>query len=155
MKNLRKIGSLLLVACFLFTGCGSKSGKNIEGNLSDIMNKVYAGVDEEMPEFQQTELTDDNIEYFLGTKDIDYKEGLASEPLINAMAHSVVLVRMNEGADIEEAKEKIKSSVNPRKWVCVEVDSKDVIVDSKGDMIILIMVNDYSKDFQKSFQTIE
>ncbi len=154
MKNLKKIGSLLLIACLFFTGCGGKD-KNIEGNLSDIMAKVYAGVDEEMPELNQTELNDENIEYFLGTNDIDYKEGLASEPWINAMAHSVVLVRMNEGADIEAAKEKIRNSVNPRKWICVEVEEKDVIVDSKGDMIILIMVNDYSKDFQKSFQALD
>lgn len=155
MKNLKKIGSLLLIACLFFTGCGDKKEKNIEGNLSDIMNKVYAGVDEEMPALQQTEITDENIEYYLGTSDIDYKEGLASEPFINAIAHSVVLIRMNEGADIEATKEKIKSSVNPRKWGCVEVDSKDVIVDSKGDMIILIMVNDYSKDFQNSFQALD
>ena len=155
MKNLKKIGSLLFVACLLLTGCGEKNEKNIEGKLEDIMNELYAGVNEEMPMLAQTELNDENVEYFLGTSDVDYKEGLASEPMMSSIAHSVVLVRMNEGADIEAAKTKIKESVNPRKWICVEVSEDDVIVDSRGDMIILIMVNDYSKDFEKSFESLE
>ena len=155
MKNLKKFGNLLFIACLLFTGCGEKKEKNLEGSLADIMNKVYDGVEAEMPMLLQTELNDENIEYFLGTTDIDYKEGLASEPMMSSIAHSVVLVRMNEGANIEEAKEKIKKSVNPRKWICVEVSENDVIVDSRGDIIILIMVNDYSKDFEKSFESLE
>lgn len=155
MKSLKKIGSLLFVTCLLLTGCGETKEKNIEGNLADIMNEIYAGVDTEMPMLAQTELNDENIEYYLGTSDIDYKEGLASEPMMSSIAHSVVLVRMNDGADIEEAKTKIKESVNPRKWICVEVSEDDVIVDSRGNMIILIMVNDYSKDFEKSFESLE
>ena len=60
--------------------------------------------------------------------------------MIGAIAYSVVLVRMEDGADIEAAKTAIKENVNPRKWVCVEVPEEDVIVKSKGDLIILIMV---------------
>lgn len=104
---------------------------------------------------EKIELNSDNIEYFLGTSDIDYKEGLASEPLMSSIAHSVVLLRMNDGADIEATKTKIKSSVNPRKWICVEVDENDVIVDSKGNLIILIMVNDDAKKLDESFQNLK
>ena len=39
-------------------------------------------------------------------------------------------------------KTEIKNNVNPRKWMCVEVPKEDVIVKSKGDLIILIMVAD-------------
>ena len=152
MNKFLKLGVLVIAICFFLTGCGEK---NLEGDLSSIMDKVYAGVDAEMPNLAKTEVTADNVEYFLGTSDIDFKEALASEPMISSIAHSVVLVRMNEGADIEAAKTKIKESVNPAKWLCVQVEEKDVIVDSRGDMIILIMVNDYSTDFQNSFQNLE
>ena len=82
----------------------------------------------------------DNIESFIGTKEIEYEEILASESMVGSIAHSVVLVRMKDGADIESAKEKIKETVNPRKWVCVGVEKEDVIVKNKGNLIILIMV---------------
>ena len=47
---------------------------------------------------------------------------------------------MEENADIEDAKTKIEENVDPRKWICAEVEKDDVIVKSKGDLIILIMV---------------
>jgi hypothetical protein len=84
----------------------------------------------------------DNIPYYIGTKDIKYKEIYASEPMMSSIAYSVVLVRMEDGADIEKAKTEIKENVDPRKWMCVEVPEEDVIVKSKGDLIILIMVAD-------------
>ena len=57
-----------------------------------------------------TEVTEENIEYYLGTKDIEYKEALASESGVGSIAHSVVLVRMKDGSDIEDAKQKILMS---------------------------------------------
>ena len=36
-------------------------------------------------------------------------------------------------------KTKIKESVDPRKWICVE--ASNVIVKSKGDLVILIMAD--------------
>ena len=134
---------LLLVVTFMgalfLTGCG-----NIEGSLEDIMAKVYADIPEnERPMMlMNTEINDENVEYFLGSKDIEYEEALASEPGIGSIAHSVVLVRTKKGANIEAIKEKIENSVDPRKWLCVGVEKDDIVVESEGNLIILIMVED-------------
>jgi len=145
MKKLNKILLLLLVvATFTLTGCS----KNVEGELSDIMDRIYADVKEdERPMLetvnileQETENLDDLIVYTIGTKDIKYKEIYESRPMMGSIAYSVVLVRMEEGADVEAAKTAIKENVDPRKWFCVWVEPEDVIVKSKGDLIILIMV---------------
>lgn len=143
MKIFKKI--ILVVMFFsitlLFTGCGNK---NVEGTLEDIMAKVYENIPEnERPMMlENTEVDNDNVEYFFGTTDINYKEALASESGIGSIAHSVVLVRAKEDADVEEIKTKIKENVNPRKWICVGVEDDDVIIKSKGDLIILIVVED-------------
>lgn len=57
--------------------------------------------------------------------------------MINAIAHSVGVVKLKDGADVEKVKREIKEKANPRKWVCVEAES--VIVESRGNTIILIM----------------
>lgn len=143
MKKIKKILLLLLVCTTLIslTGCGNK---NVEGELSDIMERIYADIPEEerpmLDNFDVLELAPDNIEYYIGTTEIEYKEIYASEPPMSSIAYSVVLVRMEEGADVETAKTAIKENVNPRKWLCVEVAEEDVIVKNKGDLIILIMV---------------
>ena len=143
MKIMKKISLflMLVVTLFTFTGCGNK---NVEGTLEEIMTKVYADIPEESRPMMlgNTVVDSENIEYYLGTKDIDYKEALASESGVGSIAHSVVLVRMKEGANVKAAKEKILDTVNPRKWVCVGVEKEDVIVKNKGDLIILIMVED-------------
>ena len=145
MKRIKKILLLLLVCSITLplTACGNK---NVEGTLGEIMTKIYEDIpSDELPmleTFNVLEMQPDNIEYYIGTKDIEYEDIAASEPMMSSVAYSVVLVRMKEGADIEAAKTKIKENVNPAKWVCVEVPKEDVIVKSKGDLIILIMVAD-------------
>ena len=112
MKVFKKLSLIIimLVAAVVLTGCGNK---NIEGSLEDIMTKLYA----EIPEDQRpmmlmnTEVTDENVEYFLGSKDIEFEEALASEPGIGSIAHSVVLVRVKDNANIEAIEEKIENSI--------------------------------------------
>ena len=140
---MKKLGFLLitLILVFTLTGCGNK---NVEGSLDEIMTKVYQDIkeDERPMGLMNTEVTDENIEYYLGTSDIDYESALASESMVGSIAHSTVLVRVKENADIEAIKTKIKENVDPRKWICVGVEKDDVIVQNKGNLIILIMVED-------------
>lgn len=145
MKRIKKILLLLLVCSITLplTACGEK---NVEGTLEEIMTKIYEDIPtDEMPmlgNIDVLEVAKDNIPYYIGTEDIEYKEILASEPMMSSVAYSVVLVRMEDGADIEKAKTEIKENIDPRKWMCVEVPEEDVIVKNKGDLIILIMVAD-------------
>lgn len=146
------LGCLACVTLFSLTGCGEKQ---VEGTLEEIMTKVYADVPEEERPMMltNTEITDDNIENYLGTKDIDYEEALASESAVGSIAHSVVLVRMKDGANIEDAKKKIEENANPRKWICVEAD--DVVVKNKGNLIILIMSSsNYIEKIENSFDNL-
>ena len=143
MKILRKITifAFALLSLCVFTACGKE--KNVEGTLEEIMTKLYSDIKEdERPMLANTEVNEENIETFLGTTDIEYKEALASEPMIGSIAHSVVLVRTKDNADIEKIKTEIKTKVNPRKWICVGVEEKDVIVKSKGNLVVLILVED-------------
>lgn len=155
LKRISLVIVLSLSALFI-TGCGSQ---NIEGNLEDLMDKVYVNIpEEERPMMlMNTEVNEENIEYYLGTKDIEYETALASESGVGSIAHSVVLVRIKKNADIEAIKTKIKENVNPRKWVCVGVEEDEVIVENKGDLIILIMIEDEAKrdKIKESFENLK
>ena len=146
------LSCLACMTLFSLTGCGEKE---VEGSLEEIMDKVYADIPEDERPMMLTniKIKDENIENYLGTKDIDYEEALASESGAGSIAHSVVLVRMKDGANIEEAKKKIEESVNPRKWVCVEAE--DVVVKNKGNLIILIMSSTNNiKKIENSFDNL-
>ena len=107
-------------------------------SLTEIVEGLYEGYNEEMPMLMTTEITD--AETFEGRTFAKYAEGyeaVASEPGISAIAHSVVLVRVPEGTDVEAVRAEIEQNHDPRKWVCVEAEKTAVI--AHNNTILLVM----------------
>lgn len=139
MKKIKLVSvSLLVVLLICLTGCKSN---NISGTLDEIMNKLYAGIAEEyLPMMlSNTEITVDNIENYVGVSDISFEEGIVSESQVGSIAHSVVLLRIKDGENIETIKTEIEKNANPQKWICVSAD--EVKVMSRGNIILLVMSN--------------
>jgi len=123
------------------------------------MDKVFEGIPEdEMPMLMPADmnegskympLTVDNSEYNVGVPRDAYKEGIAAESAISAIAHSVCLLR----ADSAEAAKDVEANADPRKWVCVEAEKK--IVRQSGDVVILIMTSaDLADRLDANFQAL-
>ena len=150
MKKIFKL-TLLTFMVFIIVGC-TKKETNLDGKLTDIMKELYKGINEEdVLELEQTKVTKKNQSYYLGDVTFEYKEALASEPLMSSVAHSVVLVRLNSSNDAEKIKEEIKEKVDPAKWICVSVEDKNVLVESKGDGVLLVMDNEVASKIKDNF----
>ena len=144
--------TVMLMASLLLVGCDTKE-KNLELSLKEIMDKMYAGIPEDSVPSPLTdpEVTKENLSYYIGLEELDYKEILVSEPMRSSTAHSVVLIRLNDTTNIEQIKTDIKAKVNPRKWICVMVEDKNVYVDSIGDVVVLIMNDAIGKTMHDNF----
>ena len=134
----------------------------LDGSLESILDKIYetADLSEGFRDFtetglQTTVITEERRAYYLGSEDIEFKEALASEPVMMPSAYELTLVRVNEGADIEKIKEEIRENVNPQKWICVGVDPENVIVASIANVIIIIMSDTEGKALQEAFLALE
>mgnify|MGYP007065858533 FL=1 len=150
---MKKIGYVFMITmiCFLFIGCG-KNQSNIQEPLSDVMKKLYENISEdEMTLLETVEVTKENQEYYLGNVSFNYQEALASEPVMSSIAHSVVLIRLKDTKNIESIKKEIKEKVDPNKWICVGVEDKNVIVVSKGNLILLVMDDEYATQIRDNF----
>lgn len=163
---MKKLAYALVIALVLVTGCGKEEKKNetnnndtvFSANLEDYAAKLYEGVAEEnLPMMLgNLELTEEDIEYYIGTKDIKWEKAIASESMVGAIPHSVVIIRMSEDAtekDYEDAMTKIKENANPRKWVCVEAEN--VYVERNGNLIALIMSNDLADTIKTNFKGLK
>ena len=150
MKKILTYGLLFLGGLLLITGCGEKE---LDLTVNEVIDKVMEGLEDNSPMVSNTEVTKENMEYYLGTDTIDIEKGIASEPVMSSIAHSVVVIKVADGTDINAVKEKIKENVNPQKWVCVEAEK--VIVENKGNIIILIMSNnDLATKIQENFNNL-
>lgn len=155
-KIIIAVAIIVLIAVIIGAIFLLKREKNVEGTLEEIMTKIYAGIsEEELPMMLgNIELTSDNIENYVGTSDIEFKEGIASESAVGSIAHSVVLLRLNDASKADETVKKIEENANPIKWICVE--ASNVIVKSKGDLVILIMSNeDLAPRLDTNFEGLE
>lgn len=156
---MKKIFSLVLVVVLtatLLSACSSGSGSKLDGMTpQEIIDKLYSGVSEDvMPMMvQSTKIDSTNEEYYLGTMGLKFDDAVASESAVGSIAFSICVVKMTDGEDIAAAKADIKSKVNPNKWICVGVDPENVVVESSGNYVILIMTEN-SKAFLDSFNKL-
>ncbi len=132
---------LLVVMALSFAACGQTK---IEGTLDELVDKIYAdsGTEQEFEGYGKNEVTDENIEFYFGTKNISFKEALASDPPLSITPYSLVLIRLNEGDDSEEIKSVLKENANPRKWGCLHVEDDQIYVETNGDLMLLLMCGD-------------
>lgn len=156
MKKI-KLFIVSLLAILFVSGCGA-AVTNIEGNLEDLMAKVYEGISEtDLPAMiTNIPLDSENQVAYIGEANINYKEAIASESAIGSVAHSIVLIRMNDDAtskEIEDAKKELKEKVNPRKWLCVGVE--EIHVENIGNLIIVILNDQHAETFKTNFKNLK
>lgn len=154
MKKILCVFSIIVLSLTL-VGCGEKlENKNIEGSLEEIMAKLYEGIKEdELPmALKNVPLNEENFKYY-AFADIKYEEAIASESMTGSIAHSVVLIRLQDGEDASNAIKEIKENADPRKWICVEAEN--VYVLNQGDLIVLIMSNDLAEPIKTNFENLK
>ena len=96
--------------------------------------------EDEMPMFgEDVAINEDNVEWYLGTTEAVFDEGLAREPLISSIAHSTVLLRVEDEKQIDATMELVRNNVNTNKWVCVGIDPSELVLEKKGNVILMII----------------
>ncbi len=147
-----------------------------DSSLNDILAKIYYGVEDVYPQGLMTmnfEVSDGKylvmgeempeeefIAYlasFIGAdaKKIGVTEAIVCEPMMSSKAHSVAVIRLADGTDIEMAKKEIKENVNPAKWICVSVNPKNVRVENIGNLILLAMDDTCVDELTANFRSLD
>ena len=136
------------------TGGNSGNGQTSsskEKSLSAIMSSILSGVD--LPDVDNTTLNGDNFPSFAFIDKKDGYTGLASEALIGSIAHSVVLVRVPEGASAKSVAASIKANADPRKWICVEAE-KTIVKYHKRTVLLIMSDTDTANAIAANFDAL-
>lgn len=124
--------------------------------LETVMAALYAKLPADLSRMHTILMPIDaeGADYYLGTDTLSFTEAVASEPMMMAQAHSVCLVRVTPGTDVQAAMEAMRTGVNPQKWICVGVDPENVRTAAIGDLILLVLDNRYSQAFVDTFLSL-
>ena len=154
---MKKILAILLAGVMLvgtMTACGGSSDNadaaaNLEGTCIEILDQIYATAEldadfvDALQYYEKTTIPTDDAEmkaWMIGTSDVNFTDSVYSAPMMSSVAYQCILLRLEEGADVEAAKETLLASADPRKWVCVEAES--VLVENVGDVVMFIMADE-------------
>ena len=107
-----------------------------EMDLTTVMEDILKDV-ENLPMYEISELTEENFEFMTFIPYEDGYEAVSADALIGSIAHSVVLVRVPDGADAAQVASDIEANANPNKWVCVGAEATHVR--QHGNTILLVM----------------
>ena len=121
------------------SACGSNSSAGNARATAWPLPRSWTPFDgvENLPESESVELTGEKWETYAFITPAEGMEGRASDALMSPVAHSVVLVRVPEGADAKEVAAEIEENANPNKWICVVAEK--TIVRRHGNTILLVM----------------
>lgn len=111
--------------------------------LSEILAAIQADV-KDLPGVGDIPLDSENFAYYMFIDPVEGAEAMASEAMIGSIAHSIVLMKTPEGADVEAIAQSVRDNADPRKWICVEAEKCEVVV--KEGYILLVMTNAAAAD---------
>lgn len=110
-----------------------------EMSLTEILDGIYEGYTGELPGgIAVTEIADkETFEWKTFATYVEGYEAAVSESMMGAIAHTVVLVRVPEGTDVESVRAEIEQNHDPRQWICVEAEKTAVIAHNNTIMLVM------------------
>ena len=139
MKRFAALSLSLLLLLFA-AACSSDTEENTnpgaDMTVDEIMTQLIEGVNSEIST-ASIPLDEENFKAYTFIDYIEGAEGVVSKAMISSVAHSVVLVRLPEDADVQAVAEDIEANANPNKWLCVTAEKTQVV--SHGNLVLLVM----------------
>ena len=129
---MKKLTALLLAVLLVF-GLAACAGSPAESNAKPGDTMTLQDI--------LTALTKDNFEYFAFTAMPDGVEAIAADALINAVPHSVVLMRAQDAETAKKLAADVEANLNPAKWVCVEAEKTAVLVHNCTVLLVMSWSN--------------
>lgn len=151
--------AVIILAVVLFVFLESKKIKTNDtlvtsSDIKTMLNTIYKNLGDDIPSLDTEEITlddSDMVKSLTGLEDTkDIKTLVVSEPLMNAQALEVAVLKTNENANVNGLMESIKNSVNMDRWICVSAEK--LYLASSGDVIFMVMADsDWAKSIYDEF----
>lgn len=149
-NNLIILGVCLIFAAIVlglivyFGRSNSSSDISSASDMKKMIKTIYSNTSVELPSLDTQEIdvkNKDDVTLYTGLKSNENVETLVvSVPLMNAQAYSLSVVKVKDGANIEEMKQEMLDNINMRRWICVGAEK--LYITNNGNVIFLVMASE-------------
>ncbi len=124
-------------------------------DMKAMLKSIYEKLNDELPTLETAEIdvSDEmQVSAYTGlSSNKDIEKIVISEPLMNAQAYSALVIKVKDGANIENIKKDILDNINMRKWICVSAEK--LYITNSGNVIFVIMSNEeWASSVYKEFK---
>jgi hypothetical protein len=158
MKRATFLMMAFSVLASVVVGCSAPGIPAPSGTATEITDKIFAEAQLENFGMSQILATDDDLEYYLGSRDYpEFSDAVAVIPMINIDTRVLVIIRAASEGDVEAIKSQLNENIDPNKVVCVTFSLEDVSIESRGDVIFLTINTDAEQRaaLVQAFQTVD
>ncbi|MGM9874767.1 MAG: hypothetical protein ACI32H_02465, partial [Bacilli bacterium] len=134
----------IVVIMFIF-GKSKESDSKFKSSddLKNMINSIYNDLGDTLPalDFQDIDSSTESWKYYTGLSDgtnVDFF--VVSEPLMNAQAYSLVVIKVKDTSKIETMKQEMYNNINMSKWLCVSAEK--LYITNSDDIIFMVMASD-------------
>lgn len=134
----------IVVIMFIF-GKSKESDSKFKSSddLKNMINSIYNELGDTLPalDFQDIDSSTESWKYYTGLSDgtnVDFF--VVSEPLMNAQAYSLVVIKVKDTSKIETMKQEMYNNINMSKWLCVSAEK--LYITNSDDIIFMVMASD-------------
>ncbi len=101
-------------------------------------------------------ITSDNQQWFLGAGDYpEFIDSAVFTPMMNVDVSLIVVMKV-ELEQVEDLKTTILDSIDPQRLICVSFDLEtDVVIDSYGDTVVLIINKQFTEEIHNAFLALQ
>ena len=123
-----------------------------EQEVLDTLSQLVAGAADDIM-CDNVIIPADQYPYYLFIDYIDGSIAASASAMIGSIAHSVVLLKLPEDADVAAVAADIEANMDPRKWICVEAEA--TLVKTSGQYVLMAMSSQGAVDtISANFDTV-
>lgn len=144
--SLIALAVVMLAVIMLVRGRGNETSTSKFETIDDVksmVKSIYSDLGDILPalEFQKINSSTESLNYFTGLSDSsNVKFAVVSEPLMNAQAYSLVVLKVKDTSKIESMKQEMYDNINMAKWICVSAEK--LYITNSDDIIFMVMASD-------------
>ncbi len=144
--SLIALAVVMLVVIMLVRGRGNETSTSKFETIDDVksmVKSIYSDLGDTLPalEFQKLNSSTESWKYFTGLSDSsNVKFAVVSEPLMNAQAYSLVVLKVKDVSKIESMKQEMYDNIDMAKWICVSAEK--LYITNSDDIIFMVMASD-------------
>ena len=148
---------LLIVIALVFNN-KPKTNETIQtaSDIKRMLKTIYNNLSDTIPDLETKEISlkdKDLVKSLTGLDNTDdIKTLVTSEPLMNAQALEVAVLKTAENANVEKMMQTMQENIDMNRWICVSAEK--MYLSSSGDVIFMVMADsDWAQSIYDEFLT--